>query len=236
MQKTQYVEGQLIGECLLIKEIPSKEKNKHMRYVQVKCSCGKVFEARLVSVQSGISCGCKQVAWAKKAFTIHGACKRNKHTKLYSVWSSLKDRCLNPNSKYYSYYGGRGITVYDEWINSFDKFQQFIIGKFGVIDEAKHLTIDRIDNDKGYYPDNIRLATMQEQAFNKRDRKDIITVNVNGNILTLNEFARSIGLTRRSVYSKIHRYKKSVDDIIKYSQKRKAIREANTRYYRNHNT
>lgn len=84
----------------------------------------------------------------------------------YSTWCQMKYRCLNPNSKSWDNYGGRGITVCEEWVQSFWKFYAHIGPRPG-----KGYSIDRIDNDGNYEPGNVRWATAKEQANNKRPRK-----------------------------------------------------------------
>lgn len=85
------------------------------------------------------------------------------HTRLYRIWADMKTRCLNPNHKWFSHYGGRGINVCDDW-TSFEPFMAWALNN-GYSDA---LTLDRIDNDRGYEPSNCRWATQQEQSLNKR--------------------------------------------------------------------
>lgn len=84
-------------------------------------------------------------------------------TRIYKCWADMKQRCLNKKHKWYPKYGGRGITVCDEWLE-FPAFYEWAIAN-GYSD---NLTIERIDNDKGYYPGNCKWATQQEQSMNKR--------------------------------------------------------------------
>ena len=93
-------------------------------------------------------------------------------TRLYNIWSGMKQRCYNKNKPCYKNYGGRGITVCDEWRHSSDAFYDWAL-KNGYAD---NLSIDRIDNDGNYEPNNCRWATMKTQANNQRDRSETIRI------------------------------------------------------------
>ena len=88
------------------------------------------------------------------------------HERIYKCWADMKSRCLNPNHKWYQFYGGRGITICDEWIE-FPAFYELSKNN-GYSDD---LTIDRIDNDKGYCPGNCKWSTQHEQSMNKRHKQ-----------------------------------------------------------------
>lgn len=88
--------------------------------------------------------------------------------KMYARWRNIIGRCCNPNHKLYNYYGGRGIGICDEWRNSFTDFYNYLSSLNGYGQQG--LSLDRIDNDKGYFPGNVRWATAKVQANNRRKR------------------------------------------------------------------
>jgi hypothetical protein len=117
-----------------------------------------------------LSCGCLGKERLIKRSTKHGHARRGKVTRAYWSWQHLKGRCLNPNNKDYGYYGGREppelpIAVFEEWLHDFRSFHA-VAG-----DPQPGQTLDRIDNDRGYVPGNIRWATPLVQRANQRPRK-----------------------------------------------------------------
>lgn len=128
-----------------------------------KCSCGNEKIVRTQYLLSGNtkSCGCLKRDLTLKRLTTHGMT----HTKLYSVWNSMMARCNNKRNKQYADYGGRGITVCKEWLNS-TTFLEWAMPLW-----KEGLYIDRIDNDKGYSPENCRFITPYMSSFNRRSQK-----------------------------------------------------------------
>ena len=102
-------------------------------------------------------------------------------------------RCTNHNAPNYKNYGGKGIVVCDEWRNSFEAFYEWAMSN-GYSDD---LTIDRIDNEKGYSPDNCRWATMKEQANNKRNT---VLIDDNGELKTVLQISKETGLDKSTIY------------------------------------
>lgn len=105
------------------------------------------------------------------------------------------ERCEKEYSVVYKHYGGRGIAVCDEW-HDFSAFMEWALNN----GYSESLTIDRIDNNKGYSPDNCKWATMTEQANNKRNN---VRITVNGETMTINQWARALGINRTAIKSRL---------------------------------
>lgn len=121
-----------------------------------RCDCGTELEAIGYKLRNGhtTSCGCSRKHHGKSG------------TKLHNVWANMKYRCNNENMPYYKDYGGRGIKVCDEWQNSFQAFYDYVskLPHFG----EEGYSLDRINNDGNYEPNNVRWATQKEQNTNRR--------------------------------------------------------------------
>lgn len=128
-----------------------------------RCDCGQSKTVLGEHLKKGRtkSCGCAKSESSSKRFKKHGG----RNSKLYRIWSNMKDRCNNPDCKVYSDYGGRGIKVCKEWTDDFSAFQKWALAN----GYKEGLTIDRKDNDKGYSPDNCRWTDRKIQGNNKRN-------------------------------------------------------------------
>lgn len=157
------------------------------------CDCGKELtrtSSNLLNAPTQLpkNCGCYTQAMKP----------HNKGTRLHNIWNNMKDRCRNKNSPVYYRYGGRGITVCDEWNNSFDSFKEWAL-KNGYSDE---LTIDRIDNDQGYSPDNCRWTDMKTQCNNTGRNRN---VTWRGETHSLTEWSRILGINYGTLKSRVYK-------------------------------
>lgn len=163
--------GQKFGRLTVISlhHISIKKDEKRIRkrfYYLCKCDCGKeiVVEKWNLKTNHTISCGC--FSNELKRHFIHGLSKN----RIYGIWGGIKNRCLNKNEPIYCRYGGRGITVCDEWRNDFTSFYNWSIEN----GYREDLTIDRIDNNGNYEPSNCRWVTMKEQCSNRSSTRILL--------------------------------------------------------------
>jgi len=149
-----------------------------------KCDCGteRVIESKTLRAGDSMSCGCLAKELARENLKTHGMSK----TRLYKRWSSIIERCENIDNPRYMDYGGRGITVCNAW-HDFGAFYEWAINN----GYKESLQIDRIDNNKGYYPDNCRWVTRKE---NMRNRRNNVLMTYNGETRTIAEWSETTGI------------------------------------------
>ena len=157
---TDYV-GVVFNRWTVVAEA-ERDKFGNRRF-HCKCMCGASREVPIANLTSSKSksCGCLNRELAGKLFKTHGKSK----TREYRIWAGMISRCHDVNSSSYSRYGGRGIFVCSRWRNSFENF----LSDMGERPSPSH-SIDRINNEKGYSPENCRWADPFQQARNKRPR------------------------------------------------------------------
>jgi len=156
----------------LIKEVePYIWGTRKYRKFLCLCDCGNEVEVRLDKLKRGStkSCGCFNFELISKPHgprnAKHGHTIGGKPTPEFYSWWSMKMRCTNKNAKHYQYYGGRGITVCNEWFNSFENFFKDMGNR------PDGMTLDRINNDGNYEPSNCRWSTPSQQLKNRRNAK-----------------------------------------------------------------
>lgn len=176
-----------------------------------KCECGKMTVVTSDHLVSGHtkSCGCSKRKYGKATQENHGLSR----TPLYKVWQAMRDRVYNSNNRFFYRYGGRGITICEEW-NSFLAFNEWA-NKNGY---EKGLDIDRINNSLGYGPSNCRWVTHAVNLQNTHRRR---TVKVNGVDTPLAELAKQCGTKYNYVYNQ-YKNGKSGDEIVQYYQRKRA--------------
>lgn len=182
------ITGKKFNRLVAIKKVDGK------RWL-FKCDCGKEKVIDSYCVRKGItkSCGCYNSEASILRETTHGLRK----TSEYHTWSSMKRRCnlKTSNKEDYILYAGRGIIVCDRWLNSFENF----IEDMGMKPTPKH-SIDRIDNNKGYYKENCRWATNKQQSRNKRNN---FYVAYNNETKTLTEWCEILNLNYKTIRNRL---------------------------------
>lgn len=170
-----------------------------------KCDCGKTILVAGGHLRDGHtqSCGCRQRDSVIKKNTVHSM----SNTRLYNTWNNMKDRCFNPNSTFYSDYGGRGIKVCDEWMYVFQTFYDWAISH----GYHEGLTIERVDVNGDYCPENCTWIPFELQARNKRNT---LYVDFNGRKVTLMELSEISGMKYSFLYERIIRKHIPADDVV----------------------
>ena len=163
--------GQRFGRLVVIERVGSDNQKRATWLCRCDCGCETIVASSYLINGDIRSCGCTKKERMIKQNTRHGKAQ----TRLYGVWGNMIQRCTDTRQKFYNLYGGRGITVCEEWLRDFQAFYDWAMAN-GYDENAPRgqCTIDRIDNDKGYSPDNCRWVDMKTQRNNRSDsRKEI---------------------------------------------------------------
>ena len=171
--------------------------NKHGKSVwNCKCDCGNYKQVVSSNLINGFSqsCGCIKKEQLSDRFKKHGMTG----TRIYRAWRNMKDRCYNKNNKDYCNYGERGITVCDDWNYDFQCFYNWAMNN----GYSEDLTIERIDVNISYSPNNCKWILMKEQSANRRSNHYI---TINGKTKTISEWSSISGLNRETIRRRINR-------------------------------
>lgn len=201
MKKLTINKGDRYGRLVILKEVA-----QHINYTRrflCQCDCGNELNVLLTSLRSGTtsSCGCLRNEMTAKRSTTHGKYE----TREYKVWEDMKSRCISKTGKAYKQYGSRGIAVCERW-NKFENFYEDM--KNGYRDD---LTLDRIDNNKGYYKENCRWTTWEVQENN---RSNNILVKHNGKWYIPMELLKMTNLSRSTIYYRLESKRKNEMQLI----------------------
>lgn len=186
-KKEPNLTGKVFGRLTVLERVENRiaKSGKTDRQFLCRCQCGKEIIVPAFRLLNGStrSCGCLAAEQSVIRNTTHG----ESDSRLYHIWTGMKQRCHNPKSPSYKNYGARGIIVCDEWFDDFQAFYDWAMSN----GYDNTLSIDRINSNDIYKPSNCRWATMEVQQNNKRNNH---LLTYNGETLTVNQMARKYGL------------------------------------------
>ncbi|MDG1315205.1 MAG: hypothetical protein P8P29_06765 [Flavobacteriaceae bacterium] len=176
-------------------------KDRSYKY-ECLCECGNIKHIRRSELKKGTtnSCGCIRKEQLIARNTSHGDSK----SRLYEIWSGIKKRCTNPKAHNYIRYGGRGITVCNDWFNSYESFKKWAL----LNGYSDTLTIERKNNNLHYTPDNCKWATVKEQNRNKRSN---VNITYQGKTQILSDWANELNIKRQTLSKRYHKGLTGVD-------------------------
>lgn len=196
--RVEDVTGRKFGRLTAIRKTETKNRQAMWECV---CDCGNVGSYSLSKMKKGNtkSCGCYFKDKMKEfhedsdhSYLIkHGHSTKKKQTDTYKVWAGIRTRCVNPNDTAYQNYGGRGITICERWKDSYENFLEDMGERPG-----KDYSIDRIDNEQGYSPENCKWATRKEQHRNTRRN---VWIEFNGEKKVMADWADEYGIKRQTL-------------------------------------
>lgn len=199
--------GKRFGRLVVIGRAEDRvQKNGRRRVMWTcQCDCGNVVTVLGDNLKKGVSnsCGCLRKEIMSAAKSTHGDTK----TKLYGVWCGIKRRCYNEHTMYYEKYGGRGITMCDEWRDSYEAFKKWAESS----GYSEGLSIERVDNDGPYSPENCEWADSKTQANNRHSN---VKLTLNGETHNITQWSSIVGISAKKLFNRYYAGK-SVENILK---------------------
>lgn len=191
-------------------------KGKRVRLIECVCDCGNKMVARLTNLRTGntVSCGC----FKKESISNQKRCHHMQNTRIYRIWCGIKRRCYNKNDEHYHLYGGRDIKVCKEWRESFLEFYNWAINN-GYDDS---LSIDRIDFNRDYEPNNCRWANQKTQCRNKSSTAYFLIKDIKMPVVG---FCEIFGLDYRYVMKVLNKMKHKYIDFISLKERESSKEE-----------
>lgn len=192
--------GKIFGRLIVLKRVEN-DKYGNIKWL-CKCSCGneKIIFGSSLTRNRTRSCGCLKKEFAGIQTLKHGHARRGKQSKIYAIWTHIINRCTNKNNSDYKDYGGRGIKICYRWSNKNPKgFENFYKD---VGNPPKGKSLDRINNEDNYKPNNWRWATSKQQARNRRNNHLILYNNKN---LCLAEWEEITGIKQSIIRKRLKR-------------------------------
>lgn len=187
--------GQVFGRLTVIERAENSKGGKVRWLCRCECGVEKIIRGSNLTNNRSLSCGCLNREVNSKVHTKHGL----RHTKVYKIWAGMMKRCYNKNCKAYSRYGGRNIKVCERWHDVSNFYED--VSKLEHFNEPGY-SLDRIDNNKGYEPDNMRWATRKEQ--NRNTRRNAL-VDYNGELIALSAAAELTGINYAILWDRYHK-------------------------------
>ncbi len=209
--------GDIFRNWTVIKQCENKNRK---RFFLCKCACGNEHIISLYTLAKSTAHSCEKCrihhGKGKSNFwkITHGGTRnihKNQTSSEYISWSSMKHRCLNPKHDNYHLYGGKGVSIYPDWVNDFSKFLEYM----GPKPTSKH-TIDRIDLNGNYEPGNVRWATLVEQNTN---RSNTLRIIINGEILYLRDYCQKNDIDYVRVVNAARNNNISFNEVLEYVKK-----------------
>lgn len=180
------------GRLRVISESPIKRYKRFFWLCLCQCGNEKIMDGNALRTGRAKSCGCIVAEGIKQRSVIHGRTR----TPEYRVWQHIKGRCNTPTDAAYHNYGGRGIKVCNRWNNSFQDFLE----DMGLRPSLKH-SIERVNNSKGYSPENCKWATRKEQANNTRNTRRI---EYNNQSMSVAQWAEKLNVNPFTLYRRLY--------------------------------